>query len=38
MTEDKIKEMLKDIVNNGAEYKYRDTSCIIGGVSLKIQI
>ena len=36
MTEDKIKEMLKDIVNNGAEYEYRNTFCNIGCTLLKI--
>lgn len=29
MIEDKIKEMLKDIIDNGTEYECRDTSCIM---------
>ena len=35
MTEDKIKEMLKDIVNNDAEYEYRNMFCVIGGGFIK---
>ena len=38
MTEDEIKEMLKDIIDNDAEYEYRDTFCNIGCTLLKTQI